>query len=181
VEGGWTPPVRVCGVKANVAALALSWRGAAARGWSPLVRASIVTGALRAPITCGEEDVSDPADQTCFEGMVSDDRIAPLTLTGEAGIARRGGRIEPYAIAGISSHRMHFDVNYDRLDTSPPNVYPPLSDHNRFGATLARFHIAAGAALSNVGPLRLGGEVYFSPASLLTVRARAAYQIGPRS
>lgn len=177
-EAGWTPPVRVCGVQANIGALALSWRRPFAAGWSAVVRGSVVAGALEAAITCGPGDVGDPRDQTCFQGGVSNDRMAPLTFSGEVAVARRAGRLEPYLLAGLSSHRMHFDVNYDRLGASPPNTYPPLSDHNRFGATISRVHLAAGTSLDALGPFRLGAELYYAPASLFTVRGRASYVLG---
>lgn len=179
IEAAWTPPVRVCGVKANILALALSARRTMGRSLDGVARLSAVAGSLRAPITCGEDDVADPADQTCFGGAVSDDRMAPLSVAAEAGIAlRRWRRVEPYLLAGIAVHRMHFDVNYDRITTNPLPVYPNLSDHNQFGATLARVHAVAGLAARAGGPVRLGAELYIAPGALITVRGRAAIVLG---
>lgn len=173
VEAGWTPPLEVCGVKANIVAGAIGWRSRDA-GWGMLLRGSVLAGSLEAAITCGEDAVANPADQTCFGGSVSEDKVSPLSLGIEAGVARGAGAraIEPYLLAGVSRHRVDFDVNYERTTD------PVIIDHERFGTTRTRVHVAAGAAWQAASALRLGGEIYAAPGSLITLRARAAFTFG---
>ncbi len=181
VEGGWTPPITVCGVQANIGALAVSYRlGAPAAAWNGVVRAATTVGTLDAAITCGEDDIADPANQTCYAGSLSDDRVAPLTLSMQAALVWNGGRrrhIEPYLLVGVGRHRMHFDVNYARAASNAGNL-PALDDHERLAATLTRMHAAVGASWAPAGRLRLGGELYGSPGAVITLRARAAVALG---
>ncbi len=185
IEAGWTPPVTVCGVQANVAALALSWRLGAPDGrWAGVLRAATTVGTLDAAITCGADDIADPANQTCFAGALSDDRVAPFSLSAQAALVWTGWRrhrIEPYLLAGAGRHRMHFDVNYTRGSGNAAGL-PALDDHERLSATLTRVHAAVGAAWAPAGRLRLGAELYASPGAVITMRGRAALALGgPRA
>jgi hypothetical protein len=181
VEAGWTPPIEVCGVRANIGSLAVSYRRDGGT-LSMLLRASAVAGALRAPITCSDDAIRNPADQTCYGGTESYDRMAPFSLGLEAGLSSRrlqSIRLEPYILAGIARHRTRFDVNFDRpaLDTGAI-LLPALSDHNQFEATRTRVHFAAGFGWRPTGGLRVGGEVFVAPGSLITWRARLAIPLG---
>ena len=185
VEAGWTPPLEVCGVRANIGALALSYRRDG-RALSALLRVSAVTGSLEAAITCGEDAVRNTADQTCYGGAPSEDRMAPLSLGVELGIASRrfqSARLEPYLLAGVTRHRVRFDVNFDRaaIDTGAVLV-PALSEHNKFEANETRVHVAAGAAWRPTRMLRIGTEIFVAPGSLITWRGRIAIPLGaPRA
>jgi len=175
IGAGWTPPLTVCGVTANIAAAAVGWRGGGP-GIQAIARGSFVAGSLEAAITCGEDAVANAADQTCFGGNVSEDRVSPFSLTLEAGVAKPSGRLEPYLLAGVSRHRVNFDVNFERTGLAP--VLPDIVDHERFGATRTRFHVAGGAAWRAARALRLGAEAYLAPGALFTIRARAALAFG---
>jgi len=177
LEAGWTPPIEVCGVKADVGALAASWRFALAPGWHALVRASGVFGVLRASITCSAAATRTSTDQTCFEGQPSDDRMRPLTgaldgIVTWGGLRRHG--LDLYLLLGVRREQVRFDINYTRA----AGTFPALDDHQRLGTVLTRAQAALGAALTRLGPVRLGGEVYYAPGAMLTLRGRATVALG---
>jgi len=177
LEAGWTPPIEVCGVKADIGALAASWRIALAPRWQALVRASGVFGNLDASITCSADATRNSADQTCFGGTPSRDRVSPLAgaldgIVSWGGLARHG--LDLYLLLGVRREQVHFDVNYTRA----AGTFPALDDRQRLGATLTRAHAALGASLARFGRVRLGGEVYYAPGAMLTLRGRATVALG---
>lgn len=174
VEGGLTPPVRVCGVQANLFSAALAQRFTLNSRWGAAVRASALVGTLSAAITCSEEAIADPVDLTCRAGQLSDDEVKPLTF-GLDGVLTFAGwqhrRLEPYVLVGVRRERVNFDVNYTRQGTA---MDPSLDDHERLQATLTRVHAAVGGGWDFTERLRLGGELFYAPGALLTVRGRAS-------
>ncbi len=174
IEAGFTPPVRVCGAKASVLSVAVGRRMTLGRSWEGYARVSAMSGHVDVSATCNAEAVADPLNQTCFEGTPSRDRVAPLGVALEFAAAWQGWRskhIEPYVAAGIRYERINFDVNYSR---DILKTFPALDDHNRLRATLSRIHLAAGAAWDIASHVRLGGEIYYAPGALMTVRGRLA-------
>lgn len=174
VEAGLTPPVRVCGVKATLFAAAVSQRFALSGNWGGMIRASALAGSLAAAITCSADAIADTTDLTCTGGNLSDDRVKPLTFALDGAITYGDGqrRLEPYVLVGVRRERVDFDVNYTRPLAS--TRAPALDDHERFRATLTRVHAAAGASWSFTPRLRLGGELFYAPGALITVRGRAS-------
>lgn len=178
VEAGYVPPLRVCGVKAHMFAGAVARRFTLAPAWGAALRASAHGGVLDGAITCSEGAVKDAADLTCFGGSPSDDKVRPLAfaLDGIVTFAGwRGRRFEPYLMVGVRRERVGFDVNYVRDDVGG---LPNLNDHERLQATLTRVHGALGAGWGLTGRIRLGGELYYAPGAVMTVRCRAAYGFG---
>ena len=177
-EAGWTPPVRVCGVRANVSALALSYGVPLALGWGAALRASAVVGTLDAAITCSEAATRDSADQTCFGGAPSRDRVLPRTGQLDAVLSyagtRRGGPTA-YLLVGVRRERVTVDVSYVRPAGGP---FPPLDDDQGLATTLTRLHAGLGASAPMGGRLRLGGELYAAPGALVTVRGSATLALG---
>jgi len=181
VEAGYVPPLRVCGVKAHMFAAAVARRFTLAPAWGAALRASAHGGLLDGAITCSGGAVKDAADLTCFGGSPSDDKVRPLAfaLDGIVTFAGwRGRRFEPYLMVGVRRERVGFDVNYVRLPSQSGGGYPALDDHTRLQATLTRVHGALGASGDLSGRLRLGGELYYAPGAVVTVRGRAAYGFG---
>jgi hypothetical protein len=178
VEVGYTPPLTVCGAKANVVALAIGRRLTLGQTWDGYLRLSAIAGSVEASTTCDSEAVANPLDLTCYGGTPSSDKIAPLAGALEFVAAYqgwRGSHLEPYVSAGIRYERIAFDVNYSRTVAQGALVsLPAMEDHNRLQANLARLHLAAGAAWDLSRRLRLGGELYYAPSALLTVRGRGA-------
>jgi len=185
VELGYTPPVQVCDVTASIVSVAAMTRVPLSADWDGAVRLSGVAGSLRSSITCSEAYTQDPLDQTCYNGTPSDDKVAPLSFALDfiaAHEGRGGARLEPYLAIGFRYERVDFDVNYTRSATQgaadPQHVYPPLDDHERTRASLSGVQVAAGASWIAAGRLRLGGEVYYAPGALLTLRGRASLVLG---
>lgn len=185
VELGYTPPVSVCNVTASIVSAAALTRFPLSPQWDGAVRLSGVVGSLRSAITCSEAFTRDPLDQTCYNGTPSDDKVAPLSVALDFVAAHQGGpgaRLEPYVALGFRYERVDFDVNYTRTvvqgAADPQHVYPALDDHERTRATLSGVQMAAGASWAAADHLRLGGEVYYAPGALLTVRGRASLVLG---
>lgn len=182
IELGYVPPVRACGIKANLVAGAVARRFALAPSWGAAVRASAHGGVLNGAITCSGDAVQNPEDLTCLGGDPSDDDVKPLAF-GLDGILTYGAsarRLEPYLMVGVRRERVRFDVNYVRAAGNAANL-PALDDHERLQTTLTRVHAALGAAWGLTGRVRLGGELYYAPGALVTVRGRAALALGRTS
>lgn len=177
-EAGWTPPVRVCGVRANVGAVALSYGVPLAPGWGAALRASAVVGTLDAAITCSEAATRDSADQTCFGGAPSRDRVLPRTGQLDAVLSytgtRRGGP-QAYLLFGARRERVKVDVRYVRTAGGP---FPPLDDDQGLGTTLTRVHAGLGGSVPVGSQFRLGGEIYAAPGALVTARGSATVSLG---
>jgi len=178
VEAGYTPPVRVCGAKANVAALAIARRMTLGVTWEGYARVSALSGTVDVSSTCGPDAVATPTDQTCYGGTPSTDRIAPLSLALEFAAAYQGWRgkhLEPYLTVGVRYERINFDVNYVRTDSAGALVnLPGLEDHNRLRTSLSRVQLAAGMTWDASRLIRIGGEIYYAPGALMTLRGRMA-------
>lgn len=185
VDAGWTPPVTVCGVSANVVSAAVSYRFKLGVSWDGHVRVSGVVGHLDASITCSPDAVVDALNNTCYLGSPSADRVAPLSFAADIAAAWQGWRakhIEPYVSAGIRYERIDFDVNYTRTTAQAssvlPLVVPPLDDHERLRCTLSRLQLAAGASWSVTSRLKLGSELFYAPGAMMTLRGRASFAFG---
>ena len=181
VEAGLTPPLRVCGVKATLLSAAFTRRFDLSDTWGAALRVTALAGSLAAAITCSADAVADQADLTCRGGQPSDDRVKPLAFGFDAAISYAGWQrhnLEPYLLAGLRRERVALDVNYTRVGTAAD---PAFDDHERFQATLTRWHAALGASWNYSDRIRLGGEIFYAPGALLTVRGRASLALGGRS
>lgn len=179
VEAGYTPSAEVCGVKASVVSAAVSYRFEIGPGWDAVGRVSVMGGTVDGDFTCSAEATADTADLTCYGGSPSEDRIAPSAYGFDMAFARRGasGRFEPYLLLGFARERVDFDVNYTRGIPNPGNL-PALDDHERMRATFTRVHAGVGAGWQALRSLSLGGEVYYEPGAMLTVRGSARVTFG---
>jgi hypothetical protein len=168
---GFVPPLEVCGVRALLFAAAAGRQLQLNDDWTLDLRGSILTGQLEAAITCPAEAISEPDDLTCYGGRESHDYVRPLSAGLDAMLARRvgGGRAGLYVLLGVRHERNQFDVNYVR-DTLPP----VMDDHERLQSTLTRAHVAAGASLEVTPFASLGGEIFYAPGALLTLRTRVS-------
>lgn len=173
VELGYVPPVRACGVLPHMVSGAVALHVLLAPRWELAARASAHYGRLNAPITCSKGDVADASNPTCLGGQASDDRVTPLTFALDYAVTYggwRAHRIEPYVLVGVRREQVHFDVHYVNAGG--------LLDDQRLGTTLTRVHAAVGTAWEATPRVRLGGELYYAPGALLTLRTRASYVIG---
>jgi hypothetical protein len=178
VEAGYTPPLRVCGAKANIVAFALARRLTLGATWDGYARVSALSGSVQLSAACSEDAVATPTDETCYGGTPSNDRVAPVSAAIEFAAAYQGWRarrLEPYLSVGVRYERINFDVNYTRtLAQGGVVTLPALDDHNRLRTTLSRIQLSAGMAWDMTRLIRLGGEIYYAPGALMTLRGRLA-------
>lgn len=170
-EVGYLPPIRACRVQPDMVSGAVFRRFALSSRWGAAIRASAHYGTLRAAITCDAAAVADPLDQTCFGGQVSDDRLTPLSLALDGLLTWRAGghgQVEPYLLVGVRRESVRFDVHFQ-------TAWGPL-DQQRLVANFTRVDAAAGAAW-RLGRALLGGELYYAPGALVTVRGRLAWAL----
>ena len=188
-EVAFTPSIDACGAQASVFGGALGYRAPLSPTWDGMVRVSAFSGTVDAAITCSEDMITNPIDQTCYGGSVSADRVA--TTAGAINLigAYRGWaarRLEPYVTAGVRYERVDFDVNYTRTQAQadsvsladPTNAVPPLDDHERFRATLARVQLGAGIAWNAGGRFRLAADLLYAPGAVLTASGGVGLLIG---
>ncbi|HEU4697553.1 MAG TPA: hypothetical protein VFS40_00075 [Gemmatimonadales bacterium] len=162
LEASWIPPVRVWGVRANLVALALDWtRPLGARAALGL-RAHTTLGGVRAPITCPDEALQDPASE-CFAGQRSDDSFHPNLIGAEAALGWRAGHgFAPYAGVGYTHLAPRFRVDFtNRVGET---------DRRRIEVDLDRVAAFAGATWRLIPALTLTGELYAVPADAVTGR-----------
>lgn len=170
-EGSWVPPVRVNGVKANVVGLALARPMAVLAGRvvvSPRLHATL--GRVRAPVTCPEDALDDPASE-CFEGTVSDDRWDPGQFGLDVALAWRGGRLRPYLGGGWTHLAPTFQVNFT-------NSAGQLDD-TKVRVDLDRAALFAGLTWAVGSRLAMSGEAYAVPADAAAFRLAGRYALGP--
>ncbi len=179
VEAGYTPGVEVCGLTASVVAAAVSYRFALAPTWDGVARFSLQSGSVEGDITCSAADTANAANLTCYGGGRSSDRIAPSSYGFDIAFARKvgSGRLEPYVLVGFARQGVDFDVNYARGVVNPGNL-PALADSNRLQVSLTRVHAGLGAGWRLARFLRLGGEIYYEPGTMLTARGSARVTFG---
>jgi hypothetical protein len=180
VEAGYTPPLEACGLKANVIALAGSYRFPLAPSWDGLARLSFLTGSIKGDITCSAASVANPADRTCYGGAPSNDEISPGGYGLDFAFAHRGSpesRFEPYAILGFNRETVDLQVNYTRTTPNTGSL-PALDDHQLMTAKLTRVHAGAGAGWRLVRWLTVAGELYYEPGAVLTARGSARATFG---
>ena len=171
LEVGWIPPVRVNGVRANVLGLALGGR-IPLGGMTLGLRGHATVGLIRAPITCDTEALGDPTSE-CFNGTRSDDRFHPNIFGADAtlGFALAGGRLRPYAGAGLNLLHPRFQVNFTNSQGS--------TDNRKIEVNLARGVAFAGMSWAPGARWELAGELYVSPADAVSGRVAVRRSLLP--
>jgi len=172
LEVSWTPPIRISGVKPNLWSLAVSRtvpvgkRGALMTG-----RIHFTLGNVRAPVTCSESAVDDPADP-CYNGEVSDDKYKPGMYGGELAIGKdfAGGRLRPYAGGGYNLLRPRFEQ--DGRDSTGQKL------DQKVEVNTGQWIVFGGLTWAIAPAFHLSGEAYSAPADAFTWRARATYVFG---
>jgi hypothetical protein len=171
LEASWIPPVRLNGVKSNV--IGISLEGALPLGGSNTVlavRAHGTFGLIRAPITCPEEALADPASE-CYQGTRSDDHYHPNIFGAEAalGWSLGAGRVRPFVGAGVNVLHPRFQVNFT-------NRFGQL-DNTRIEVNLTRAVMFGGATWSPRAGWGVTGEIYSAPSDKVTGRLALSYGI----
>lgn len=170
-EASWIPPIRLNGVKSNLVGLSVA-RGfpVGAGGTALTLRAHGTFGVIRAPITCPDEELANPASE-CYQGTRSDDHYHPTTfgLEGVLGWSLGQGRVRPFMGAGVNLLRPRFQVNFT-------NQLGELDD-TRVVVNSTRGALFGGATWAAARVLGVSGEIYGAPGDAVTGRVMASYAI----
>lgn len=168
LEAGWIPPVRVEGVRANLVGVAIGRELSVGRRWVARPRLHALLGALRAPITCDDEALTDPASE-CFGGTRSNDRWQPGVFGAEVAVARRAARWIPHVGIGYSHLRPRFQVDFTNAQGS--------TDRRRVSVDLHRLAVFGGVTYGN-GAWSLTTEAYATLGDRITGRAVVRHRLG---
>lgn len=162
-SGSWIPPVRVNGVRAHLGALALTRVSRLGSRVLLAVRGHLTVGEIRAPITCDEEALRDPASE-CFGGTLSDDELHPnlLGVDASVGWTLAGGRLQPYVGAGYSHLMPRFRVDFTNSAGQ--------RDRRRVEVDLERGIVFGGVSWLPTRRVSVSSEFYAAPADAFTVR-----------
>jgi hypothetical protein len=163
LEASWIPPVRVHGVKANLFGFALARNVGLAHGVTAALRAHATFGSVRAPVTCDQQALGDPASE-CFHGQVSDDHFSPniFGFDGSVGWSMAGGRLRPYVGTGYSRLQPRFQVNFT-------NQFG-VTDNTEVEVNLNRVAFFGGAGWQLSEGFAVTGEIYAVPADAVSGR-----------
>ena len=160
VEVGWIPPVSIGGVTANLLGLAIGRPFALTPSLTLGVRAHAVVGSLRAPITCDDDALDDPASE-CFGGTRSDDRWRPGVYGLEAVVGGGSSRMRPHAGVGYARLQPRFRVNFTNAQGE--------TDRRRVEVDLDRVALFGGVTVP-LGVVRVTGEAYATIGDAVTAR-----------
>jgi hypothetical protein len=172
LQASWVPPVRVRGVKANLIGLSVEKAFGDLDGLVAALRVHATFGSVRAPITCDDEALEDPASE-CFGGTRSDDRLSPNIMGIDIAVGGpvAEGRLRPYGGVGYNRLQPRFQVDYT-------NQYDELDDR-RVEVDLDRLVMFGGATWQTTDRLSLTGELYAAPADAITGRVIVRTAVGP--
>ncbi|MEO8448245.1 MAG: hypothetical protein ABI647_00555 [Gemmatimonadota bacterium] len=169
VEGSWTPPVRLSGVKANLVGFALSKTSRLGHGGAVLSLSGHGTfGVVHAPVTCDDRRIA-LAGSECFGGTRSDDAYHPNVAGIDASIGWTSSKkLQPYFGAGYNHLAPRFRVHFVNSDG--------VLDQQRVEVDLDRIVVFAGATWRAASKLGVSGEIYAAPADAVT--GRVAVRLG---
>jgi hypothetical protein len=172
LQASWVPPVRVRGIKANLIGLSVEKAFGNLEGLVAALRVHATFGSVRAPITCDDQALEDPASE-CFGGTRSDDRLSPNIMGIDLAIGGplAEGRLRPYGGVGYNRLQPRFQADYT-------NQYGDLDDR-RVEVDLDRFVVFGGATWQTTDRLSVTGELYAAPADAITGRVVVRTAVGP--
>ena len=158
---GWIPPLRIRGIAADLASLALEHPLLEGGGWTLGLRAYGEYGLIDGDITCTPDDAGQPPGSpgnplACLGP--SHDRF----LIALAGIELQGGRRwwegGPASYLGVAVNAMHLRFAVDALETTGEDRTTLYAHGQTVSATL-------GIAVPVTPSLRFAGELFYSPLS----------------
>jgi hypothetical protein len=172
LQASWVPPVRVRGVKANLFGIAVEKAFGRLDGLVAAIRVHATFGSVRAPITCDDDALEDPASE-CFGGSRSDDRLRPniMGVDFAVGGPLAGGRLRPYGGVGYNRLRPRFQVNFT-------NQFGEL-DNRRVEVDLDRLVMFGGVTWQAAERLGITGELYAAPTDAVTGRVIVRTAVWP--
>jgi hypothetical protein len=163
LQVSWVPPIRVNGVKANLVGVSIGKTFGQLDGFVVGLRGHATFGSVRAPITCPDEALADPASE-CFGGTRSDDRFRPNVIGADltASWPLAAGRLLPYLGTGYNRMSPRFQVGFT-------NRFNQLDDQ-RVSVNLDRLAVFAGLTWRATATLGVSGEIYAVPSDAATAR-----------
>jgi hypothetical protein len=172
LQASWVPPIRVHGVKANLLGISVEKAFGRLDGLVAAIRAHATFGSVRAPVTCDDDALEDPASE-CFRGSRSDDRLRPniMGLDIAVGGPLVGGRLRPYGGVGYNRLQPRFQVNFT-------DQFGELDDR-RIEVNLNRMVMFAGATWQATERLGVTTELYGAPADAVTARVLVRTAVWP--
>ncbi|HET7043031.1 MAG TPA: hypothetical protein VFI13_13520 [Gemmatimonadales bacterium] len=170
LEVSWVPPVRVDGVKADLFGVALARTVPLASGLVS-VRGHATFGEIRAPITCTQEQIADPAGPSECVGAAkpSDDHFKPNSFGADLtyGWPVGGGKLRPYVGAGVNRLLSRFQV--DATDSTGFHY------DQKVEGNYTRLALFGGASWYPTPRWGLTGELYADPGTKMVGRMGVAY------
>jgi hypothetical protein len=178
VEASYVPPVKVFGVKASLLSVALTQPVIERPALRLSARVAGSSALVRGPITCNESMNEEGEGERLFfdkvcHGHESEDEFHAPALSAEllASGAQRGS-ITPYAGLGVRTEDTRFIVGVKTFSGRPDGDHPVLE------MSVTRPYGMLGATWAQSPRRSLGGEIFYAPGSLMTVRLLGAMQFG---
>ena len=169
-EASYVPPLKVFGVKASLLSVALShpmWQG---QRMHLTARIAGSSSRVVAPITCNKSITERGTNGEIFftkvcHGHESEDVFHAPALSAEVLASRPGSaRIHPYLGLGVRSEHDKFYVRVKEFNGQPDPNHPVLE------MSVTRPYGMLGATWVRSARSSLGGELFYAPGSMLTVR-----------
>ena len=172
VEGSWIPPMEVFEVEANLLSAAVIAPSFRAGGVTLAPRFWGTIGRIKGSMTCSESEMlGNGADleqyyNTVCHGRESDDWFEPRTVGGEIVGSKGMGTtaFDVYAMFGARYDRTRFDIGVLNTDGSRDTDHPVLE------LEAFRPHAAVGISWRVSRVVAAGGELFYAPGSLFTMR-----------
>lgn len=163
LEASWLPPVRLRGMKGNLAGVSLAHTYALKPGVAIVSRVHAVRGTVTGPFTCPEREVANE-DSECFGGTISEDQFRPDITGGDVSADwTRGSSLTLSAGAGYTRLAPRFRVHFRNADG--------VLDSTLVRTDLNRLVIFAAGSRTFATRWRAGAELYATPDDGATVRA----------
>jgi hypothetical protein len=163
LEASWLPPVRLRGMKGNLAGVSLAHAHMLTPGLAVIARVHAVRGTVTGPFTCPEDEVANEESE-CFGGAVSEDRFRPnITGVDVSADWQRASGLTLSAGAGYSRLAPRFRVHFRNA--------AGVLDSTLVRTDLNRLVLFAAASRPFATRWRAGAELYATPDDGATVRA----------
>jgi len=177
IEASYVPPVKAFGVKASLLSVALSPPVVQRAGMHLSARIAGSSSRVQGAITCNASVTEEGPGGRLFFTKVCHDRESEDVFHAQALSAEviasgaHSGRLRPFVGLGVRTERDRFSVGVKQFNGRPDPDHPILEmrvtrPYGMLGATWARNTRSS-----------LGGELFYAPGSLLTVRLLASMRL----
>lgn len=178
IEASYVPPIPAFGVTASLLSIALSHPVLARESVRLVARVSGSSSMVKGAITCNESIREEgPGERLYFakvcHGYESEDEFhAPAIAAEVLGTARAFGAFLPYAGIGVRNEHDKFNVGVKDFRGDPDRNHPILE------MSVTRPYGMLGATWVRSVRSSLGGELFYAPGSLVTIRLLGALHFG---